>query len=148
VSLPIDQCTELSSHKRLVLAEKASKVTILNRHERLLVKIEVDGCVFTDRDQERRCDYLVNSADLDTSIFVELKGSDVGAAYDQLRASHDRLADCRKSRVTWIVSTRRCTELSANIQNRKDKAMKEHRAFLVVKNGPFDFDIETKRPAD
>ena len=69
----------------------AGSAAPLNPTEREVEKIEVDGCVITEG---IRCDWLVrlNDATSKEEIYVELKGSDVYHAVEQLQASVERLS--------------------------------------------------------
>lgn len=146
MSIAIHQCIERVTKIRLSLGERSSKVTIVNDKKHLLCKVQVDGCVFTDRDPMKRCDYLVNVEDLKWSIFIELKGSSIDAALEQLTASHALLAEHRLPLVTWIISCRSFPKTTPKMQKRMADIRKiPEMKSLVVKNGPIDFNLETGR---
>lgn len=84
-------CTECSSNPIITAAEKKSKYTLNNPQRWEVCKISVDGCVI-DSNLEYKCDYLFLSCqDTSKAFFVELKGSDLIHAIDQVDKSIDRL---------------------------------------------------------
>jgi hypothetical protein len=66
--------------------KRTTKLYLSNPQEREVEKIEVDGCAITDG---LRCDWLVliNDRQPHEEIYVELKGSKVSHAVEQLKAT-------------------------------------------------------------
>ena len=144
MSQSVEQCTDPCRKPRLSLRERASVVTIVNVRKRRLHKIRVDGCLFEASDPEKRCDFLINVADLSRSIIVELKGSDLDAALEQLAESHRLLDEFRHSKVTWIVSCQSTPKTTTKTQNelvRKRKAG----ITIVIRDSPLHFNLETNK---
>ncbi len=83
-------CTVCSQHPIINAAEQKSKYSLMNPQRREVCKIRVDGCVFTQADGIK-CDYLFLSCDTATAFFIELKGSDLSHAIDQINQSIDQL---------------------------------------------------------
>jgi hypothetical protein len=84
-------CTECNRNPILNASEKKSKYTLNNPQRREVCKIKVDSCVTTSV-EENKCDYLVISCETSTAFFIELKGSDLLHAIDQVDKSIDRLS--------------------------------------------------------
>ena len=89
------ECSSFLRHKKLVLGgKKTASFYLLNPTEREVERIEVDGCAITEG---KRCDWLVllDDAISKEEIYVELKGSAVYHAVEQLRATIEKLSDNR-----------------------------------------------------
>jgi|SRR5665213_3891123 len=86
------ECSTFRRHKRIALSgKKTTTLYFLNATERLVEQIEVDGCAIT---AGKRCDWLIRLND-DVSkeeIYVELKGSKVYDAVEQLQATMRQLS--------------------------------------------------------
>lgn len=76
---PSDSCED-----RLVLQEKGKKVTLRTRTGEEAKMLVIDGCVI--RDNQPKCDgvFLYRRNNLHWLILVELKGSDIPHAFEQL----------------------------------------------------------------
>lgn len=74
-----DKCKNQTKAKRIPLKEKGICLHFINDSCRDVIKIRVDGCAITEG---MRCDYLVLCNKHE--YFVELKGSDIGHAVDQI----------------------------------------------------------------
>jgi hypothetical protein len=115
----------------LVLREERSKMVFQNPDRRRLRRIQVDGCLQFDG---VKCDFLVIS-ECATEHFVELKGSDVRHATEQLDATILKISADAKLAVKhcFIVSTR-CPLLSPEIQVLKKRFKKHYNSTLTIKN--------------
>lgn len=78
-----DECLRRHSDPQFTVKEHLSEVIFLNPNLREVHQYEVDGCIFGDEDPQR-CDWLINVYGNNVSIFVELKGSDIDGAFEQL----------------------------------------------------------------
>ncbi len=91
-------------HKKILLAgKKTTKLHLLNPTAREVEKIEVDGCAITEG---RRCDWLILVQDRKPheEIYVELKGSKIHHAVEQLEAAIQKLSAAPPARasVAWL----------------------------------------------
>ena len=72
------------------------KYTAVNEDRLHVAQYQLDGQVFTGHEQ--RCDFLVMNQDKKSAYLIELKGSNVLHAMDQVQSSarllQDDLADC------------------------------------------------------
>jgi hypothetical protein len=124
-------CEEYKNDQEIVLKENQSKVTFLNPKSKKIRVIRIDGCVITSG---LRCDYAIvpNSS---IEIYVELKGSDIRHAVEQLKSTISQVSENtqRKSKLCLIISTR-CPVLSAEIQNLKRHFKDKYNASFQIKN--------------
>ncbi len=132
-----DECVRQHREPQFGVKEQQSEVVFLNPSLLEVHQIEVDGCVFKDSDV-KRCDWLVNVNGTNTSIFVELKGSDIEGAFVQLAQTQERLAEVVKRNRIWIISYSGSPRFNTTIQNLKLRARSEHdRARLSVEGSPY-----------
>ena len=88
----------------------------------------------------KRCDYLVVLSD-NQEIYIELKGSKVAYAVEQIIATIPQLtADTSKPKLDFICSTR-CPMTSPEIQKLKKITKKKHNLKLTIKNGEIVYKI-------
>lgn len=139
MSLPPAECIEQHSKKRFVVEEKRSRVEFENAKRRDVDQVEVDGCAIVEGP---RCDWLVNVDATRQSIFVELKGSNVPHAVEQLTHAHDTLREIRKPNVSWIISSQRCPLTSTEVQSLTIKLRKHKGVSLILRNSPVTFALE------
>jgi hypothetical protein len=126
-------CTEVVNHSRIKVEENKKKAIFLNEERREFEVSEVDGCLIR---RGIRCDKLVSRKD-DHSVLIELKGSDVAHACDQLFESvrHGSVRVLLKERVGFLVVCAKYPRFDTFVRKAKEKAMREFRAgFHVVKN--------------
>src|SRR5947207_341279 len=102
------ECSTVLRHPKIALAgRRTTTLYLLNPARRSAEKVEVDGCAITEG---ACCDWLVilNDAASHEEIYVELKGSDVYHAVEQLRATIDTLSSdhARLAKRCFIVFTR------------------------------------------
>ena len=124
------KCSEDIKKKIIAVSENTRKFEIRNDNSRSVNKVRVDGCLIDDN--RERCDYLFEIDKL--VIYVELKGSDIQKAYNQLIATigyckhrHDKIAkEC------YIVASR-VPRAGTDIQTLKKKMANTHKIQLFVK---------------
>jgi hypothetical protein len=131
------ECSAFLRHKKLALSgKKTTTLYLLNPTERQVERIEVDGCVIT---QGIRCDWLVrlNDATSQEEIYVELKGSAVYHAVDQLRASMEMLsADCANFPKRCFIVFNRNPMIGTDVQKYKVQFRQQFKSGLeLVKDG-------------
>ena len=127
------ECVAIHSKKQFSVSEKRSKVDFKNPNLYEIREITVDKCVVTEG---IRCDYLIIADDPDVSALVELKGSDVEHAIEQLKSTHILLLEhCKKSKY-WIVSSTRNPLSSTEIQFFKVKIKRLFKVDLIIGNSP------------
>lgn len=128
------ECITRRSDPEIVFKENRSRFVVLNPHRQTLDSVRVDGCAITSG---IRCDFLIQNG---VQAFIELKGSDVKHAVEQLVRSMEKLADKKKKMFCFIVSTR-CPLISTEIQKFKREFRKEWNADLQIKNGVIIWEV-------
>lgn len=125
------KCSTVINYKKIVLSENKSKITFINNNQKDIEKVTVDGCAVK---KGIKCDYmLIEKSELEH--FVELKGSDIDHAIEQLIATFGKLSKCAQThkKCAYIISTR-CPLTSTKIQNEKLKFKNNYNSSLIIKN--------------
>lgn len=116
--------------------EKGKCFSIENSTRKQVTKFQIDGCVINDR--RKRCDFLFEIGNpASCAIYVELKGSNVGHAYEQINSTVSFCADRHKKikdKRAYIVTSKISPSLRSDIQNYKDKLRERHNTTLYIKN--------------
>lgn len=127
------ECTENRSDLRITFRERRSSVTFDNPLRKECLCVTVDGCQITSG---VRCDKLLVCQDIE--YFIELKGSDVKHAIEQLEASIRLLgANHAISRQAYIIATSCSPKLLTTIQKSKLKFKKNLHSSLIVERAGF-----------
>lgn len=79
--------------KRIVSEEKRSSHTAVNKNGQLVRQYLIDGDVIKDK-HVIKCDYLVLNDEKKAAYFIELKGSKVLHAIEQIEETAKRLRPC------------------------------------------------------
>lgn len=70
----------------IVCKEKGTQHRAINRDRNIVFKYHVDGEIVTGSNK-KRCDYLVENEDKKTAYLIELKGTDLPSAIEQIESS-------------------------------------------------------------
>ena len=139
------KCEEYTCDKKIVLREKKSKskITFLNPNQDEILTIKVEGCVISDN-ETLRCDYALMPSD-EVEIYVELKGSDIVHAVEQIESTIRLLSDNPQKikKLCFIVSTR-VPKQTTTIQQLQSQFKKNFNASFRVKNIQDEYDLSTK----
>lgn len=130
------RCATESTHKKITAEENGRKLTLENPNGKTIRKIQVDGCLFTDTSR-KRCDYMFEiEKPIRFVIYLELKGSDIKKAYDQLLATIDQFNKAHQGikKEAHIVASR-VPKAGPEIQQLKIKMRKAQKATLSVSTG-------------
>ena len=130
------KCEETKQGTQIVIKDPGSnntrsKVRVQNHNKVKVRVIQVDDCVIT---QGKRCDYLLILPD-EQEIYIELKGSKVVYAVEQIIASIPRLTIDKSKQKLGFISSTRCPINSAEIQKFKKIARTKYNLKLTIKNG-------------
>ncbi|MGN0234623.1 MAG: hypothetical protein ACI4B5_09405 [Bacteroidaceae bacterium] len=98
----VEACIHETTDSRIKFEENKRKVIFQNTQRRSYKCVDVDGCTIKDG---IRCDKLLLSADEREERYVELKGTDVVHAIDQLEKTIRRLGEYEDDRHAYVVST-------------------------------------------
>lgn len=135
------KCEEIVSDKRITRKENQSQIIIDNPNQFKVCVVQVDGCAIKEG---RRCDYLVIPDEQDIKktleIYIELKGSKILDAIEQLEATIKQLSDhpAKQEKLCIIISTR-CPLSTPEIQKFKLSFKKKYNAKLEVKNKTYTY---------
>ena len=75
--------------KRIVSREKSKEHIAINDNDCLVRQFKIDGYVITEN--IKKCDYLVLNDDKFTAYFIELKGTDITGAIEQIENTVEKL---------------------------------------------------------
>ena len=112
------------------MEELNKKIVFLNPRHLQYKKVQVDDCTLRDG---IRCDKLLLSDDEYEERYVELKGSDVMYAIDQLEASIIRLGEFDNNRYSYVVCSNVAPVYTTQIQKKQLYFKKQYKSMLVVK---------------
>ena len=128
------RCCVINNNKIICLKEHKSKFIFHNPEQKKVNCINVDGCAITEGP---KCDHLLIDAN-SVEYFVELKGSDVKHALEQLETSIKKLGGESTSRYAFIISNK-CPLIGTDIQNAKKKFKDKYQTTLIIKNTPCEY---------
>ncbi|NEP62960.1 MAG: hypothetical protein F6K31_39625 [Symploca sp. SIO2G7] len=139
-------CETVRSDPNIVIVDPGSrnnrsKFRLQNPKRASIRLVQIDDCVIKEG---IRCDYLLILPD-EQELYIELKGSDVKHAVEQISRTIDLLA-CHSQpfvKLCFIVSTR-CPINSTEIQNLKKKFRQKYNAKLFIKNGEINHVYDTE----
>ncbi|HEY9811850.1 MAG TPA: hypothetical protein V6D13_21175 [Halomicronema sp.] len=134
-------CEELTTNKIIVLKENKSKMIFENPNQAPVRKIKVDGCVI--KEESQKCDYVL-IPDYQVEIYVELKGTDIPKAIEQLESTIELLSDNPKKirKLCFIVSTR-CPKTASDIQKIAKNFKTKYNSSFYLKNIKETYDLST-----
>ena len=140
-------CEKIRKDSKIVITDPGSgnnrsKFRLENPQKLEIRVIQVDDCVIK---QGMRCDYLVIAPSKDKpsdvqEIYIELKGSDVRHAVEQIATTIQKLDLSMSAAICFIASTR-CPINSTQIQNLKKKFRKKYNAKLTITNGEIVYKV-------
>ncbi len=123
---------------KIVLSENKSKMYFINSQRRTIQKITVEGCAITIG---LRCDYLV-ICNRNIEHFVELKGSDVKHAIEQIEASIKKLSKSPTQKDKWsFVIYFHCPLTTTTVQKYKKIFKKKYNSSLIVERSGFEYTL-------
>ena len=98
----VETCIRQTTDSQIMFEENKRKIIFLNSQRLPYERVDVDGCTINDG---VRCDKLLLSADEREERYVELKGTDVMHAIDQLEETIKRLGEYTDNRHAYVIST-------------------------------------------
>ena len=138
--MSLDSCTRAVTHSRIKVEENKRKAIFRNPQNDVYKVSVIDGCLVKDG---VRSDFLVSKPDT-ASVIVELKGTDVEHACDQLFASaeHPNVAGLLENRLGFMVVCSRYPRFDAFVARAKQRAAKRYKAgfHVITKEGEFDIE--------
>ena len=98
----VETCISQTTDSQIRFEENKRKIIFLNPQRLPYKRVDVDGCTIKEG---VRCDKLLLSADEREERYVELKGTDVMHAIDQLEETIKRLGEYTDNRHAYVIST-------------------------------------------
>ena len=136
-------CTDIVKHSKIKIEENKRKAIFENPQRQAIEVSRVDGCLIKSG---IRCDNLVS--DESVSVLIELKGSDVNHACNQLftAATHVKVTPLLRDKVGFLVIYSKYPRFDTFVRKAKDRAAKEFGTgfHVVSNNGIFCLDKVAK----
>lgn len=142
-------CIFVVRDKTIVFSDKKSKseFIIKNDKQNEVERHRVDDCLIKGN-EFKKCDWLaiipvkIEEKIFRKEIYIELKGSDVSRAIDQITASIEKLSNDRKSKKLGYVICTRSPLSSAEIQTKTKQVLHTHKLVLRVKTIKYTETVE------
>ena len=123
-------CVKDCADANIVFEQNRRRVCFYNPNRQICKCVQVDGCAITEG---IRCDNMLTSHEERCEYFVELKGTDVKHAIEQLRVSIQTLGEFTDDRSAYVVSTNVAPALTTTIQRAKRDFRNNLHAELIIK---------------
>ena len=133
-----EYCVEDTNDSIIKLQEKRSIIRFHNPQNRTFKRVQVDGCALTEG---IKCDNMLCSHDEREEWFVELKGSELLHAIEQIKATIQKLGEYNDNRHSLIVCTRVMPQITTKIQKAKKEFHDCFHSSLLVKVTPLDISL-------
>lgn len=124
------RCVYKTTDSKIKFEENKRVIVFENPRHCVFMRVQVDGCAIKEG---LRCDNLLISEDESSEYFVELKGTDIAHALQQLSVSIERLGQNSSDRHCYIVSTNQAPAFNTMVQRAKQKFLKEYKSELLLK---------------
>ena len=109
----VEACICETKDSQIKFEENKRKIVFENPSRLSYERVDVDGCTINEG---VRCDKLLLSADEREERYVELKGTDVIHAIDQLEETIKRLGEYTDNRHAYVISTNVAPAINTNRQ--------------------------------
>lgn len=134
-------CVKDCADANIVFEQNRRRVCFYNPNRQICKCVQVDGCAITEG---IRCDNMLTSHDERCEYFVELKGTDVKHAIEQLRVSIQMLGEFTDDRSAYVVSTNVAPALTTTIQRAKRDFCTKLQAELIIKEKQADIRLNKR----
>ncbi len=134
-------CVKDCADANIVFEQNRRRVCFYNPNRQICKCVQVDGCAITEG---IRCDNMLTSHDERCEYFVELKGTDVKHAIEQLRVSIQTLGEFTDDRSTYVVSTNVAPALTTTIQRAKRDFRTKLQSELIIKEKQADIRLNKR----
>lgn len=125
-----DRFKQITSDPIIVFKENNRIIRFGNSQRMQYKKVHVDGGAVM---VGVRCDYMLTSDDEHEEHFIELKGTDVKHAIEQLHATIATLGEFTDKRHSYVVSSNQAPALKTIVQKAKIEFKKKYKSTLDVK---------------
>ena len=134
-------CVKDCADANIVFEQNRRRVCFYNPNRQICKCVQVDGCAITEG---IRCDNMLTSHDERCEYFVELKGTDVKHAIEQLRVSIQTLGEFTDDRSAYVVSTNVAPALTTTIQRAKRDFRTKHQSELIIEEKQADIRLNKR----
>jgi len=127
-----ENCIQKTDDSNIKFEENGKKIVFVNSKKLICHKIQVDGCAIKIG---VRCDKLLKVGDLNKEgkeYYVELKGTDVVHAVDQIYSSIGVLHNDKSPIEAFIIFSNMSPKFSSKIQLAKSKLKRDYNATLSL----------------
>lgn len=128
-------CITETRDSQIKFEENRRKIIFANPSNLKYLKVKVDGCAI--RDNSIRCDYLLVSDDEKEERYVELKGTDVMHAIDQIEATIKRIGEYTDNRHSYVICTGVAPQYTTRIQIKQILFHNKYKSKLLIKEKEF-----------
>ena len=134
-------CVKDCADANIVFEQNRRRVCFYNPNRQICKCVQVDGCAITEG---IRSDNMLTSHDERCEYFVELKGTDVKHAIEQLRVSIQTLGEFTDDRSAYVVSTNVAPALTTTIQRAKRDFRTKLQSELIIKEKQADIRLNKR----
>jgi len=129
----IESCNSTNQNKIVSVSENKRKFTVNNNSLFTINKVTVDDCYI--KEGSKKCDFLFEIIDeeLKAVFYVELKGSAISTAIQQLETTVKHCLNIHKNvpRSCYIVASR-VPKTSTSTQKQKKEFKRKHSVMLYI----------------
>ncbi len=134
----VDTCITPTNDSQIKFEENNRKIIFQNPERKPYQKVLVDSCIIKDG---IRCDVLLLSGDEHEERYVELKGTDVMHAIEQLEATIKRLGEFDDNRHSYVICTNVAPAYTTTIQKKQFYFRNQYKSELLVRTKQFDVSL-------
>lgn len=132
-------CCTTTKRRRIVFTENGRRICFINQHERSYIMVNVDGCAIK---QGVRCDNLLLSEDKQEERYVELKGTDIVHAIEQLEATIQTLGEHDGNRHAYVICTKVAPKYKTCMQKWARKFKDNYNSKLVIRSNSHEVNLD------
>lgn len=123
----------------VVSSENGKCHRAINKDVDQVFQFKVDGDIISSSSGEQRCDYILENQTKMHAYLIELKGSDINHAIDQIRATHRKLKNILSNYEIYprIV----CRSNTHAIRGSKVRTFKNEYINTIIKNNSIEESI-------
>lgn len=127
----VEACVLEVNDSQIKFEENKRKIIFLNPKRYSYKRVDVDGCTIKDG---KRCDKLLLSSDECEERNVELKGTDVMHAIEQLEATIKQLGENEDNRHSYVICTNVAPAIESRIQIKMKLFKSRYNSELKIQN--------------
>ena len=135
-------CANCGNVSKLKVGENRALMYVINKQRKKYIEIKIDGC---ENITGYKCDIGIYLCELNESLLIELKGSDIKHAVEQLEAtikyynSHSINSKLDPKKTTCFIITSNNPLSSTETQNQKLLFQKYNKIKLQIERPRFEY---------